>query len=480
MRKLLLWLLWFLLLLPCPALAQEHALTTDIDQGACRSLTGQVQLVVLFVDTPEAQWDPVDHVAFEGKISEAVDALEKEAAAYGTALSIEPETFSALVTKAFDDESYLLVHALLSVPQVKQQVNQTGLRETPLFLCLPEGGRSGAMSAYDEDMEYAILYANADTGSIRHELLHLYGAQDFYLQEEVKAAAKASFPDSIMLDADPACTVDSFTAWCIGWIEQPDAAAERFLADTAHITPEMMAASLEDTYVTGFTTRENEEGTYTGMMVDGLFHGTGTRQWIDGSSYTGQWVHGQIMGHGVYTSAKGFCYTGAFLNGKQSGKGVSQWPDGTCYTGDTSDGKHTGQGVLCSPDGSVYTGDFVDGVTTGKGINSWPDGSTYTGDFVDGVRTGKGILCWPDGTTYTGDFVDGVRTGKGILCWPDGSTYTGDFLSDAMTGTGIFEGADGSRYTGRFLDGIFHGQGSYTSPDGSLSTGTWNMGVLVP
>ena len=379
MRKLL--ILFLLILLPCSAFA--HPLLDKTSLGSCSSLTGSVQLIVIYVDTPEMQWSPADRASFDRLVAGGMAHLETEAAAYGVSLTIEAESFSARLSEQHAPED-LPAYVLVKLPELCKRLLSTATFHSPILFCMPGNGRDLAFCATTDDLEYAVLYANADEGDIQHELLHLYGAEDYYIHDDVRAAAMRLFPDSIMLNADPSGTVDSLTAWSIGWTEQPDADAERFLAETAHLTPDMLATVLENALFTGYGTKETAKGVYTGMMQDGLYHGQGTFQWTDGRCYTGQWAYGELSGQGTLT-----------------------WPDGSCYTGDYVNGERSGQGTYTWPDGSCYTGGFVDGERSGQGTFTWADGSCYTGDFVDGKRSGQGTMIWSDGTTATGIWKDG-------------------------------------------------------------------------
>ena len=57
---------------------------------------------------------------------------------------------------------------------------------------------------------------------IAHELLHLYGAEDFYVSSSRKILAKIYYPNDIMLSASydiDTNTIDSATAFYIGWLD---------------------------------------------------------------------------------------------------------------------------------------------------------------------------------------------------------------------------------------------------------------------
>ncbi|TNV80515.1 hypothetical protein FGO68_gene17439 [Halteria grandinella] len=67
---------------------------------------------------------------------------------------------------------------------------------------------------------------------------------------------------------------------------------------------------------------------WTGDIYVGQFdsqlrkHGSGSRQYNDGSSYEGGWQEGQWHGRGRYVCKSGGCYEGAFVNGGRRGEGV--------------------------------------------------------------------------------------------------------------------------------------------------------------
>lgn len=389
MRRLLLCCLCLLLVFPCAASAQQHILTTMMNQGTCRKLVGEVYLKVLLVDTPEAQWSSAAGEAFRAQTDAAAAVLEAEADRYGISLALEAEYLPVQVGTEYDsaDSWPLVEEALMAVPglAVDALKSISGQQELPVLICLPNPGRSMAYSVDEKDIEYAIVFSDSDSASIAHELLHLFGARDFYLHQEVKAAALDCFPGSIMLDCKESSTVDSFTAWCIGWTEAPDAMVERFLHSTAHLSQESLDEAYEQSIYTGFATRESEESIYTGMLVDGLFHGAGICRWKSGETYTGQWVNGKREGYGVFTHPDGAVYTGAHADNQRTGKGILTWPDGTCYMGDFDQNAMTGTGILTWPDGGCYIGGFLDGQYHGQGAYTAPDGSVVTGTWECGV-----------------------------------------------------------------------------------------------
>ena len=387
--------------------AAEHPLTLDMNDGACRTLTGSVRMAVLFVDTPSAQWTAEERTAFTRQIRLAAAALEADAASYGVSLTLRLDSYTAQAEADFvTDQASLWTSQVLK----DNRLLQDGCDGKPVLFCLPGEGRCFAQTALGEEMEYVLLYGDTAPGAIRHELLHLYGANDFYLHPEVKEAAQNRFPDSIMLDTADSAAVDSFTAYCIGWTQEPDARALLFLMDTDHLTPAQLNEALAASMRTGFYTVESDQGVYTGMLAEGRFHGTGEFRWHNGNVYTGQWADGKQHGQGCYVWTSGVSYTGGFDRGERHGQGVMLWTDGSSYTGGIDHGVYSGKGVMVWPDGSSYTGDFADNRMSGTGVMRWPDGSCYSGGFLDGVQHGQGVFTAADGSVITGVWQHGALT----------------------------------------------------------------------
>lgn len=521
MKKLLITLLAIMaLMLPAHAEWDDHVLMENKGYGGCTVLTGDVRLVVVMVDVQGQEWDAHQRLQMMQAVQQGMSLLETEAAGYGIALDLIPEWHEATATFSVGmDVAEDWADAVLASVEGLHGRTDALYAETPIVFCLSSAGRAFAHTEWlRSEAEFAFLFAGDDEATLRHELLHLFGAEDFYVQEDIKSAAASLCPDSIMLDGLTDDRVDSLTAYLIGWTEEPDAMASEFLSLTSHVTTEMFDAAREEDQLSGYQIITWENGTYAGMMADGFEHGWGEFRWTNGDVYAGAWEWGEPHGRGTYAWADGTTYTGDYVHGERTGKGVMTWPDGTCYTGDFVDDACHGRGVMTFPDGLVYTGDFVmdertgqgtyvwpdgtiytggvkNGMFHGKGAFDWPNGQSYTGDFAeDQMSSGQAVMIWPDGTTYTGEVVDGVVTGKGTFARPDGSVYVGgvvrgwkegeglwlmadgtmylgDFLNDIRYGEGLQINPDGSIYRGEFISGYFHGAGTLTGADGSIYTG---------
>lgn len=467
---------------PARAEWDDHYYLEERGLGSCSSLTGRIRMAVVFVTLPDGPWTAVERAAMKAEIASAVSTLEDEAAAYGAHLSMELTYYnaSAEVPPVLNDSEEWADSMMHDSNGLPDRYDESGWRGMPALFLLNTDGRAFAHSEYStEQAEYAILFSESDAGTIRHELLHLYGASDYYVHDKVKAAARECFPDSIMLSSDAQNRTESLTAYIIGWTDRLDAAAVRFLYLTKDVTAEDIDAAREANQITGFGTMESDTSVYTGMLSDGIRNGWGVMEWADGGMYQGGWDWGAREGKGYYSWASGSTYLGDYVDGERTGWGTYTWADGSSYTGDFVVNIRTGWGTYTWPSGNTYTGEFVNNVRTGKGTFTWADGDMYIGDFVNDNRHGKGTYVWNSGDTYIGDFVENSRTGKGTYIWPSGNMYTGDFVNGERTGKGTYVWADGSVYTGSFVNGVRQGYGVYRGANGSVMDGQWKDGNFI-
>lgn len=440
----------------------ENVFLAARDKGNCRTLKGDVVVSVVFVDDSLSLWSQEEMDEFKALRTKDEEILEREAQSYGAELDLTVTYVTGKVDVNFDrDNTNPWKNAVLeelkysdpdkAIAELKKQHSSD---EATFIFARNAGGRSFAEQAVsDSGFECAFLYGD---GGFRHELLHIFGAEDFYYPEEVMNFAMESFPDTVML-ASKEEAVDSFSAYLVGWIKEPDEKGKAFIEFTHSMTAEYLQEEHKKEVFTGNGRKTYVNGTYEGGLVDGVMHGNGTYTWTSGDTYTGE-----------------------YLFGKMHGTGTMVWKEGDTYTGDFVDDKRTGKGVYTWPDGDTYTGDFIDGERTGNGTFTWASGDTYTGDFVDGERTGTGTYTWAEGDTYTGDFVKDERTGKGTYTWVEGDIYIGDFVDGKRTGYGVMTWTNGDKYEGEFLDGKRHGQGTYYyAKSNRTQSGTWANGKLV-
>lgn len=397
----------------------EHVYLNARGCGSCEGFTGDVKMLVVFVNDPECSWTDSEIDEIKNELASTVSRISGDAADWGASLNLSVEytiaTSSVTLARAECNdwvESALDSMGLASGRSANLTLeSQYGVSEVPIVFFTNQGGRSMAISNSSGTIgwEYAIIYD--DPGAVYHEVSHLFGAKDFYYPEEVQDLSETYLPDSIMINAYSG-EMDSLTAYLIGWTDTLSSDALSFLQETSYLTKDYLNEQHSFEIYTGYVTDYRfDNSTYTGYLVDGMRHGEGTQVWDNGDSYTGSFQYGKMHGQGVYS-----------------------WADGSYYIGTYENGTRNGQGKMCYSDGGIYEGWFVDGMRHGQGTYTWVDGTVYIGDFVQNARTGQGVVTWPDGSSYTGAFQAGSLHGYGTYTWVDGSTWTGTWENDKFIG----------------------------------------------
>ncbi|OMJ87827.1 hypothetical protein SteCoe_10391 [Stentor coeruleus] len=90
---------------------------------------------------------------------------------------------------------------------------------------------------------------------------------------------------------------------------------------------------------------KEENGIYSGEMVNGIKNGKGKMIFINNEVYNGEWKNGKIEGYGKLYYKNGDYYIGCFTNGVRSGFGKFFSAE-FCYFGYWKDDKFNGKGRL--------------------------------------------------------------------------------------------------------------------------------------
>ncbi|MBQ8324453.1 MAG: hypothetical protein IJY89_01375 [Clostridia bacterium] len=441
---------------------KNHLLLEERSAGVCQSLLGRAELFFVFVEDLYSDWTPEEKASATERLNAEADALEKEALKFGVTLEVRPYFTNLQLMGTADHHGEDSWQAQYAKEQgydslAAMQRERGSLSEelsAPVVFLFDYPGRSYAFSGGTyETPEYAVLFAVED---FRHELFHLYGAEDYYFHTLIESSARLHLSESIMNDGT---VTDDLTAYAIGWKDTLTEDAASFLEATSELTRKELESARAKDQVTGTDTITYDNGdVYTGELVDGVPQGQGTYTFADGSVYEGSFEVGYFHGYGKYTDVTyGYTYEGGFQ----------------------FDLFH-GQGVLISDDGTKYTGEFKNDQCHGKGTYTYADGSTYVGDFAEGYFHGIGEYYDAEsGSRYKGEFENDLFNGKGTLTFGDGDVYVGTFKDDLFDGQGTYTFADGRVYEGQFKRDEFHGQGTMTYPDGTVESGTWFDGEFV-
>ena len=366
----------------------NHIFLANRNGGICKNLLGQVELFFVFVNDPESQWTAEEKAQATEFLTAEVNDLKKEAEKFDAELDVEPH-YHTLQLKDVADHYYTLPwqtqyakeqgYASLKEMQ-KRPPSLTEESSAPIVFLFDYPGRSYAMSGgFAGDEEYVVLF---ELEAFRHELFHLYGAEDYYFHPETESKAKLYLPGSIMNDGN---ATDDLTAYCIGWRKALTSQAIKFLETTAKLTYSDLENAKEKDQTTGEGTIEYDGGgVYTGELVFGVPQGKGKYTYPDGSTYEGDFEGGYFHGYGVLTDAElGYRYEGEFVYEHFQGKGVLSYSDGETYEGEFQNDQFHGRGTYTFANGDVYTGEFKGGLFHGQGTYTYADGTVESGTWFE-------------------------------------------------------------------------------------------------
>ncbi len=228
MEILLLALCLLLFAQPSCAQTQDHFFLYRLGVGASQQFTGDVEIMTLFIDAETSTWTQDAKDKYFAEMREAKELLMNAAQAQGVELNLNSASFHVTVPKGADWYDYtMLDYFKCEDMQELQQIyeEKRGRDETPFIFAFNSKDRcySFAVNTASETnahaQEYTVIHAKRDklSRTLAHELLHQFGAVDYYFPDAVKEAAKADFSDSIM--NTKGTTVDDLTAYMIGWRE---------------------------------------------------------------------------------------------------------------------------------------------------------------------------------------------------------------------------------------------------------------------
>lgn len=157
----------------------------------------------------------------------------------------------------------------------------------------------------------------------------------------------------------------------------------------------------------------------------------------------------------------GASYSGGIVNGLFHGRGVLKYATGDTYSGLWEGGVRSGEGVLTWKNGEQWKGDFFEGNPyNGKG--SWVYYTNtdevkyfvYKGAIINGKREGEALIIWENGDICKGTYKNDSFFGAGT--WYDKSgKYVGSLVNNKRHGKGTID------FSKSYLPGYFHFEGRF-------------------
>ncbi len=222
--------------------------------GNCRELSGNPLVVLLFIDDDESSWSAAEVREYTNKyINEGLKYLELKAEEWGVDLKFSVKSYSTalsdytlkyegtvikdlnisgsskdVVEQAARDMGYSSSWAMYSMFKTEY----AGASDVIFLTFLNKPGISYTRCLIgpttSEFVEHCVIFSDYLNGTpikymastVAHELLHLFGAEDFY-EGKREYLAYLLYPREIMLTYQETTyehDISDFTAYTIGWI----------------------------------------------------------------------------------------------------------------------------------------------------------------------------------------------------------------------------------------------------------------------
>ncbi len=230
---------------------KDHVMLGGKMQGASRSLRGRVMMIVFYISDAESRWSEAEMERCNQTWLSMADMIQKEADKSNVPLklgvAVAPITVSATCTMHNTKEWIAEALSCYGVRtagdyQVQYEI-QNGQDEAPIMFAFNKSFRCYAQSAgrvWSQIDEFSVLTSESTERTMIHELLHQFGAPDLYFPDDVREAANAYLPNSIM-GPHGGTQLDSLTRCVIGWNDRLDENAVLFLTLTQHHTEKTLA-----------------------------------------------------------------------------------------------------------------------------------------------------------------------------------------------------------------------------------------------
>ena len=232
-------------------------------KGVCDTLKEDAYVVVLFVNDRGSSWssDEIDEY-MESDVKDGLAYIETQAKNYGQNISLKFGCYrengiakSVTLDQKVDDctgqkelaflKNGLILHNTArglgyanAWHMLSSDRKTTGMKQIAYLICVNKPGRAYAKNDDSENFfydapEYGVLFAYHPDSDVRttsagvsHELLHLFGAEDYYAEngkrEKRSKLAEKLCPNDVMFDGNVDVwtkKVGGFTAYTIGWLD---------------------------------------------------------------------------------------------------------------------------------------------------------------------------------------------------------------------------------------------------------------------
>lgn len=235
---------------------------SSFNMGSAAMLEGSNTIVSVFVDTPNAKWSEKEKLSTLDSLKSATEYLKAQGSQYDKNIEFNYDwskdsnlKYSARMFRKPDNsegfEDYLDRYIALWREYHLRKDAYSGMYNNEfgdgyerlislyesdnifMIVYLKGEGRAYAIcyDGIDSPKESLVAYEGSSPAAMAHEILHLYGAHDFYEGAEYTDDAvdfiMDKYPGDIMLTIDRGMkitkVIDPLTAYHLGWIDEcPD------------------------------------------------------------------------------------------------------------------------------------------------------------------------------------------------------------------------------------------------------------------
>lgn len=238
-----------------------HRYRLGNDMGSSRFFNGNIDVYCFFIDDDESSWDgDVSSSFMTTQIKPALNFLVNQAAKWGVTLSFNIKSYyngdspfslkyNGTVNKnlavggstkdIFNQVAVNMGYASDDDFALSDRESSDKTDEVYLFFVCKSGvsyarnmySKSETYHVYDEDSEHAVSFRKnlssptitlsymEQSDTIAHEILHLFGGEDFYGEERIRLAERFCRSDIMLMDYSDLdqMEVTEMTAFSIGW-----------------------------------------------------------------------------------------------------------------------------------------------------------------------------------------------------------------------------------------------------------------------
>jgi hypothetical protein len=231
---------------------QNHYYLGARNTGPTYKFKGNIAILNIFVNDMWSSWPFEQYKNLcKSYIEQSIRYLLNEAAKSGCKLQVKimdaTVTVPTMVTQFNQDWIYHICSQFgqTNFAGLQSYLERTyGVEDAPVMLLLNNNQRSFALAANSRvcrQDEVSVVYQNNmcfDWRAYTHELLHQFGAADYYLRQCTVNAAMRYFPNSIMFQSGN--EIDDLTRYLIGWTDHLTDKARAFLAETKSVNAQMI------------------------------------------------------------------------------------------------------------------------------------------------------------------------------------------------------------------------------------------------